>query len=258
MPEWFSALREKFLHWNIYVSPSLTAFEYTQGTDLLDGLSPEKLHYESALHLAVSVRSYRSELVSEFIKELLDCRQKRAAELYGQLSDTFPIILTRSIEVAKAWLRSKARGSERYGLIASSSARRLRRYGIHVKTNIDPKHWFLNDKQDVRSCYFLEDVATEFDIQGLELDWTCVAWDANLRYDSDRWVYKNFSGTKWQDIGDETNRLYLKNAYRVLLTRARQGMVIFVPEGDPSDHTRAEAYYDSTFEYLRGIGIETL
>lgn len=255
LPEWFRALREKYSSWEIYVSSTLTEFEYTQGNDLYRGLNSENVKNESALHLAVSVRSYRSELVSEFVKELLDCNQTRATDLYTRLSDDYPIVLTRDINTAKTWLKSKARGSERYGLIASSGAYRLRTYGIHIKADIEPIHWFLNDKQDVRSCYFLEDVATEFDIQGLELDWTGVAWDANLRFDGGQWEYKSFSGTKWKDVKKEDNQLYLKNAYRVLLTRARQGMVVFLPQGDWADHTRADAYYDTTYEYLRSIGI---
>jgi len=193
--------------------------------------------------------------VSDFVKALLDCNPGHASALFGGIRDSYPIVLTRNIDSAKCWLKSKARGSERYGLVASSGAYRLRRYGIHVKSEIDPTHWFLNDKQDVRSCYFLEDVATEFEVQGLELDWAGVAWDANLRFNSGQWEFKRFKGSKWQSMNNGDDRLYLKNAYRVLLTRARQGMVIFVPHGDSSDHTRLDSYYDGTFEYLKGLGL---
>ena len=116
----------------------------------------------------------------------------------------------------------------------------------------------LNSKEDVRSSYFLEEVATEFDIQGLELDWVCVGWDGNFRYSPSGWQYKNFSGTKWQNINDASRQLYLKNSYRVLLTRARQGIVIFVPNGSNSDGTRLQSYYDPTFNFLRSIGIPEL
>ena len=152
-------------------------------------------------------------------------------------------------------LRSKARGGEGSGIIASSGAHRLKPYGIHIKSKVDPKTWFLNDKSDVRSSNFLEDVATEFDIQGLELDWICVAWDANLRKDGDAWEYKDFRGTEWQNINDEIRKRYLLNTYRVLLTRARQGMVIFIPEGDSNDRTKLPEFYDPMFNYLVKIGI---
>ena len=124
----------------------------------------------------------------------------------------------------------------------------MRPCGINVKAHIDPVNWFLNGKEDVRSSYFLEEVATEFDIQGLELDWICVGWDANLRHSSNGWEYKAFRGTEWQNVSDPLRQRYLKNAYRVLLTRARQGMVIFVPEGDPLDATRNKEFYDGTYQ----------
>ncbi|MBN2549887.1 MAG: DUF2075 domain-containing protein [Anaerolineales bacterium] len=171
---------------------------------------------------------------------------------------TYPIFLTRDLECARRWLRQQARGSERFGLLASSGAIRLRPDGIFVKADIDVEHWFLKELQDIRSSYALEDVATEFDIQGLELDWTAVAWDADLRYISGNWDYKAFKGSKWQSVNDETRRLYLKNSYRVLLTRARQGMVIFVPRGDETDITRLPSLYDGTFNYLRQIGLEVI
>ena len=144
------------------------------------------------------------------------------------------------------------------GVVASSGAYRLRPHGIHVKTSIDPKNWFLNNKEDVRSSYYLEEAATEFDIQGLELDWTCVAWEADFRFNNSRWEYKNFRGSAWQNVNDVTRSQYLKNAYRVLLTRARQGMVIFVPEGNNEDMTRKPEFYDSTYNYLKGIGLPTI
>ena len=118
--------------------------------------------------------------------------------------------------------------------------------------------WFLNSKEDVRSSYALEDVVTEFDIQGLELDYTVVAWDADFYFDNNTWVYRKFSGSRWQDVRKNENRMYIKNAYRVLLTRARQGMVVFVPYGTDADQTRLSKYYDNTFNYLKQIGIKEL
>ena len=124
-----------------------------------------------------------------------------------------------------------------------------------MKAAIEPENWFLNGPEDVRSCQYLEDVATEFSIQGLELDWVAVAWDADLRRDSDNWAYRRFSGTKWQNINKKDKQQYLLNAYRVLLTRARQGMVIFVPQGDRSDPTRLPEFYEPIANYLQKTGI---
>lgn len=189
------------------------------------------------------------------MKALLDCDTKEAAELLQVIKPTYPIFITRNIDKAKEWLRYHARGSERYGIVASSGAMRLKPLGLNVKAEIDPKNWFLNDKEEVRSSFFLEDVATEFDIQGLELDWVCVAWDADFRYNGTSWSLKASRGTKWQEVNDPYARLYLKNAYRVLLTRARQGMAIFIPFGSPDDKSRLPEFYDKTFAYLCSLGI---
>ena len=188
----------------------------------------------------------------------LDCEAERAKQNYLELRDKYPIVMTRNIDKAKDWLKEKQRGTERVGLVAYSGGQRLRPYGIHVKSKIEPKHWFLNDKNDIRSSFYLEEVATEFDIQGLELDWVCMVWGSSLRFEDKKWIYKSFKGTKWQNINDETRRLYLKNAYRVLLTRARQGMIIFIPEGDELDQTNLPAYHNSTFRYLSEVGIEEI
>ncbi len=258
LPEWFSALQKDYPHWNVYVSDQLTEQEYTRGEDLFSKINKERLFIQNELHLAVSVRSYRSEKVSGLVKSILDCDASEAKRLYAELKDVYPIVLTRNINTARDWLKSKARGTERYGIVSSSGAYRLRSFGIHIKADIKPTYWFLNDKQDVRSSYFLEDVATEFEIQGLELDWVCVAWDANFRFSNDDWEYKNFRGTSWQNINDEIRKLYLKNSYRVLLTRSRQGIVIFIPEGDDQDETRKQEFYDGTHKYLQRIGIPSI
>lgn len=255
LPEWFSALKKDYSDWNVYVSDKLTDFEYTQGGDLFGKIRPDKLHIQLNLHLAVSVRSFRSEKVSALVKTVLDIDANKAREIFSSLQDHYPIVLTRSLQAARAWLKKKSRGTERHGLVASSGAIRLKPFGVHVKSKIDPPNWFLNDKEDIRSSYFLEDVATEFDIQGLELDWTCVCWDADLRFIDGQWEYKNFRGASWNNINDSIRKLYLKNAYRVLLTRARQGMVIFIPKGDPSDRTRQPEFYDQTVRYLIQCGI---
>lgn len=211
-----------------------------------------------ALHLAVSLRSFRSENVSALIKAILDVEKENAKALYHSLSNDYPILLTRDLKKAKAWVRSHAKGTERYGIVASSGAKRLRPFGVWVQSKIDAVTWFLNDAEDVRSSYFLEDTATEFDIQGLELDWTIVCWDANLRLSNNHFQYYRFIGSKWQNIKNQENILYLKNAYRVLLTRARQGMIIFVPEGNKEDITRLPAYYDGIYQFFIEIGLREI
>lgn len=255
LEEWFHALRERFPDWQVYVSQQITDAEYLGQKKLANLLLKRQLHIEDRLHLAVSVRSYRSEKVSAWVKAVLDCDLAAAQDLYSQIANHYPILLTRDLNCARNWLRQRARGSERFGLLASSGAIRLRPEGIFVKDDIEVEHWFLKDRNDIRSSYSLEGVATEFDIQGLELDWTAVAWDADLRFNTDGWEYKAFKGSMWQTIKDEMRKLYLKNSYRVLLTRARQGMIIFVPRGDENDITRIPSFYDGTFEYLRRIGV---
>jgi len=254
LPEWFSAIKDHYPNWLVYASNALSDYEYTRGKELSDLINPDQFRIEEFLHLSVSVRSYRSEKVSLLIKLLLDGKISEASKLYKEIKPNYPIMITRDIEQAKDWLRRMARGTERYGLLASSGGYRLKPYGINIKAKIGVTNWFLNGKNDVRSSYYLEDVATEFDIQGLELDWACVAWDADLRYTKLGWEFKNFRGTSWQNVNDGTRRLYLKNAYRVLLTRARQGFVIFIPEGNKNDKTRKPTFYDGTYEYLKKIG----
>lgn len=247
MLEWLEALQHRFPHWHVYLSDRIRDYEYLQGAKIDTFVDPDRATFLPNLHLATSVRSFRSERVSAFVKALLDGDRTTAVDHHHHFAAKYPIVLTRDLAIARNWIRSQARGSERIGLIASSGAHRLRPYGIHVKAQITPENWFLNGKDDVRSSFFLEEAATEFDIQGLELDWTLVAWGADLRFNGRGWDYRNFRGTRWQNVNDPTRRVYLKNAYRVLLTRARQGMVIFVPEGDDDDRTRSPAFYDSTY-----------
>jgi len=256
--EWLSSLFKSFPEWNIHVSDQLTDYEYTQGESLLPDNERHRIHTEHDLHLSVSLRSFRSENVSAFVKAILDTDREKAKNYYEQFKSDYPIVITRNINQAKLWLKEQARGTERYGLIASSGGIRLRPYAIHVKNSIKPADWFLNSKNDVRSSYYLEDVATQFDVQGLELDWVCVAWDADLRMFDNDWQYKSFIGSKWSDVKDPINQNYLKNTYRVLLTRARQGMVIFIPEGSINDVTRQPLIYDQTYRYLKSMGIQEL
>lgn len=256
--EWFETLQAHYPGWQVFHSPDLTDDEYTRGHQLSGYFDQTRVKIDSRLHLGVSIRSYRAENMSNLVKAILDNDIQKAKNLRQEISARYPIMITRCIDSAKAWLKSKARGTERYGLLASSGGIRLRPIGINVQVKTNVVNWFLNGKDDIRSSYFLEEVATEFDVQGLELDWSCVVWDADLRYGFDDWEYKSFRGTNWQNVNDDLRKRYLRNAYRVLLTRARQGMVIVVPYGDEDDPTRKPSFYDKTFNYLKEIGFEIL
>ena len=258
LEEWISALKEHYSDWNINYSNLISENDnYIKSNEIRNWIRNNG-QSEEELHLAVSVRSFRSEKLSSFIHELLDINKEIAISLHDEIKDDYPILVTRDIVRAKEWLRNKSKGTERIGLISSSGARRLRPLGIDVKNEISAPNWFLNKSADIRSSYFLEEIATEFDIQGLEIDWACIAWGANFHMNDTSWKYQNFKGTKWQNINQEVDKEYLKNTYRVLLTRARQGMVIFIPKGSDIDHTRPSEFYDKTFEYLKEIGIKEL
>lgn len=254
---WFDSLRNNYPNWDIYVSDKITD-EYSKGHNFAEMTKNMNVNIIEDLHLAVSLRSFRSENVSNFVKALLDVDIDTAKRLYEQFNNDYPVFVTRNLHKAKLWVRSQAKGSQRYGLTASSGAKRLRKYGIWVQNKIEATNWFLNGKNDVRSSFHLEETATEFDIQGLELDWTIVCWDADLRFENGNFKHLKFVGTKWQNIKSADNILYLKNAYRVLLTRARQGFVIFVPRGDETDMTAKPEYYDGIYRYLKSVGIKEL
>lgn len=204
------------------------------------------------------MRSFRAEHLSSLVKMILDLDIEQAKKYYDLIRHKYPIVITRELSKAKRWLREQARGTERYGIVVSSQAQRLKPYAIDIKAPIDPIHWFLDEKDDIRSSYYLEDVATEFHIQGLELDWSCVTWDADFRHKEGCWEHFSFVGNKWQKIQKEHRKQYLKNAYRVLLTRARQGMVIVIPEGSANDSTRLPEFYEATYSYLARVGFQIL
>ena len=271
--EWIRALNEKFTHWNVYISPKLTEKEYAEGkvNELLK--ENHKVTYSDDLHLSVSLRSYRAEKLSAFVHSLLNF-DENAAEIYKEISDKYPILLTRDMEKAKAWLHKMARGTERTGVLITKESARYKPLGIHVLPSGDENavHWFLEDTDDTRSSNYLEDAATEIQIQGLELDYTCILWDADMRYENGEWNFYRFNGqNKWnKQIGNtESNtelQKYMLNAYRVLLTRARAGMIICVPKGNSNktlygfseDPTRLPEFYDCTYEYLKSIGIREI
>jgi hypothetical protein len=255
---WLDAINETFVQWEVYISPNLKDKEYAATTAIEKLHQTKKVFFNNYLHLSVSMRSYRAENVSLFVKQLLDLDTASAIKTFASINTNYPIVITRSLDTAKKWLKEKARGSERYGIVVSSQAQRLKPLAIDVKSPMKPVNWFLNSRDDIRSSYYLEDVATEFHVQGLELDWACVTWDGDLRFAKNQWKTFSFVGTRWQNIHKIERKKYLINAYRVLLTRARQGMVIVVPFGDIEDPTRHPEYYDSTFNFLSSLGIKSI
>lgn len=244
--EWLYALEQNFPHWQAHLPSSLV--HSCRITDYVTA---------PALHLSTSLRSFRAERLSDFVGHVVAGHAAAARELKSTLTN-FPLYLTRDLEQARQWLRSKRRGTERTGLLASSNAARLKPHGVFVKAKIEPAKWFLAPNDDVRSSDALEDAATEFDIQGLEVDWTCLCWDANYRRTGNQWQALQFKGTRWQAVNDEARRAYVANAYRVLLTRGRQGMVIFVPEGSNEDATRSPAVYQAIYAFLKNCGFDDL
>ena len=244
--EWLRALERSFPHWQAHIPDSLD-----HSCDLADEVTAP------ALHLATSLRSFRAERLSDFVGHVIAGDAAGARQVKAALS-SFPLYVTRDIEQARRWLRGKRRGAERAGLLASSNAARLKPHGVFVKARIEPAKWFLAPSDDVRASDALEDAATEFDVQGLELDWTCVCWDANYRRSGDQWQALQFKGTRWQTVNDEARKAYVANAYRVLLTRGRQGMVVFVPEGSNEDATRAPQAYDAINAFLMDCGFSKL
>ena len=248
MPEWFDSLRRAFSDWDVYITPQLNDNEYRRDRSWRSMLEGLHTFERSELHLATSVRSFRTPDLAAFVKAVLDADTDRVKVLYQRIKDKYPIVITRNLKKAKAWVKAHCQGTTRYGLLASSGALRLKPEGIFVKNDISVANWFLNGKDDVRSSYMLEDVVSEFDIQGLELDYSIVAWDADYRYVDGEWTYNSFVGNRWTNVGSEERQLYLKNAYRVLLTRARQGMAIFVPTGSDDDQTRKCEWYDGIYD----------
>ena len=271
--EWIEALNNDFPWWEVHISPKLTATEYAEGkvNELLK--NNNNVTYSENLHLSVSLRSYRAEKLSAFVHALLSF-DKSASDLYAAIKDKYPIVLTRDMDKAREWIHKKVRGSEHTGVLVTKESARFKPLAIHILPSDDENaiHWFLEDKEDTRSSNYLEDAATEIQVQGLELDYTCLLWDADMRYEKGKWHYYTFNGrTEWKELtGDKETKKermkYMLNAYRVLLTRARAGMVICVPRGNSNktpngfweDSTRLPEYYDGTYEYLKCLGIEEI
>lgn len=260
LEEWIRPFQEKFGDWNIYYSSKINEDQnYIKDENALTILKNRNAVKKDELHLSVSLRSYRSARLSDFIQEIINNDVEKAEKIYKEfIEKDYPIKITRDLDKARKWLKNKSRGNERTGIIASSGAIRLRPFGLNVKAKIKAPIWFLNDRDDIRSSYFLEEVATEFDIQGLELDWTCIAWDGDLFHHKEKWNYKKFTGTTWKNCSNTERIKYLINSYRVLLTRARQGMIIYIPEGNIEDLTRPDFMYDGTFDFFKKIGIKEI
>ena len=256
---WLSALEDSFKDWKIYYSEQLSQKEYAgDGVNINQLKSSSRAISMNSLHLSTSMRSFRAEKLSHFIHYLVGGMSLLAKEEAKELHENFPLLITRDLNKAKRWIKKQCRGTESSGVIASSGAKRLKAKGLFIQKEIDSKLWFLNEPDDVRSSNFLEDVASEFVVQGLELDWCLVGWDADYRYINDSFQHWSFKGTKWQSKRKEEEQRYLKNVYRVLLTRARQGMVIYIPKGDLEDKTRLPEFYDGTYSYLKNCGMKEL
>ena len=271
--EWIRSLNESFPNWEVFISPKLTDKEYAEGR--VDELLKENnnVHYDDNLHLSVSLRSFRAEKLSSLVNAILNFDES-AKEIYKEIEDKYPLNITRDIEKAKRWLHNISKGSERTGVLVSKESARYKPLSIHVLPSDEENtiHWFLEDKSDTRASNYLEDAATEIQVQGLELDYTCLLWDADLRVENNKWKFYRFNGkTQWVEQLDNSEskvelRKYMLNAYRVLLTRARKGMVICIPKGNPNltyngfyeDPTRKPSYYDGTYKYLKSIGIKEL
>ena len=271
--EWIKALNAQFPHWNVYISPKLTETEYAEGkvNELLK--ENKKVTFDDSLHLGVSLRSYRAEKLSAFVHALLSF-DASASKIYDEIKNNYPIVLTRDMGKAKKWLHEKVRGTERTGVLVTKESARYKPLGVQILPSGDENavHWFLEDKIDTRSSNYLEDAATEIQVQGLELDYTCLLWDADMRYENGKWHFYRFNGqTKWVEQTGRTDnnielRKYMLNAYRVLLTRARAGMIICIPNGNANkttsgfweDSTRLPEYYDGTYQYLKSLGIEEI
>ena len=271
--EWIKALNEHFQDWNVYISPELTEAEYAEGKvyELLQ--HNNRVTYSEDLHLGVSLRSFKAEKLSSFVHALLSF-DKEAPIIFREIKDRYPILLTRDMGKARKWLHDKALGNVRTGVLVTKESARFKPLAVHILPSGDENavHWFLEDKTDVRSSNYLEDAATEIQVQGLELDFSCVLWDADMRYENGKWKFYRFNGkTDWSEqTGKSENQQelmkYMLNAYRVLLTRARSGMIICIPSGNPNktasneweDKTRKPEFYDGTYKYLKSLGIEEI
>lgn len=265
LAEWGRSVKGYFPHWRVAVSPSaLSGDTCVAGHRLFEDGDKGNLsiHEESALHLNVNLRAYRVQRLTEWVNAVLIGNSALAREIASTLTD-FPLAMTRDLSEAKSWLRERTRGFRRSGLVASSGALRLRADGLELSSGFrrgDQNlyiNWFLNLPPDVRSSNQLEVAASEYDCQGLELDFVGLCWGGDLYYDatSGAWKFEKFIGTKWQVVRSTVDHEYILNKYRVLLTRAREGAIVWVPRGDSRDSTRDPKRFDETAEFLIRCGL---
>lgn len=252
--------------WDVFASTdTIEGRALYGGTPLWEGGQPESIEARAAddLHLSVSIRSHRNEVATDWISAVLEGRQLDARRYATEVAH-FPIYITRSLEQARSWLRQTTLGYRRFGMLATSGARRLRGYGLGVTLKVteqkDIVHWFLADHEDLRSSQALEVTGTEFACQGLEIDRACVCWDHDMVWSpkTSTWRLRAFKGTKWQAIKGEARLRYVVNSYRVLLSRAREALVIWIPPGNHADPTRSPAEMDATYRFLTSCGVRTL
>ena len=263
LAEWGRALSTRNTSWNVLASPLVLTC--SSGQRLFEAGIVDRLRVVStpALHLDVSVRSPRAKRIGEWVEALLRGEPPGHA-LAEWASGEFPIVFTRDVNLAKAWLRDKSERIQRIGLLASSGALRLRADGIEVSSGFRGAYpyedWFLGGNDDTRSSNQLEVAATEFECQGLELDWTGVCWGGDFVFTpgGQRWVPRKFRGTRWQLVRKPSERQFVTNKYRVLLTRARKGMVIWIPQGDPDDPTNSPDLFDATATFIESLGMPRL
>lgn len=260
--EWFRCGIQDYTEWEMFYSSEIFNQVEDKNIDKEMILGCDRCYEITELHLKTSIRSFRADKQCQFVDYLIDNKPEQTAEIYKLISVRYPVYLTRDYQLAKEWVRKQVRGSQRCGVMACSSAQRLKPEGIYVPTEIDVKNWFLAPSDDLRSSNMLEIVASEFKVQGLEIDWGIVCWDADLRRTTNGkgWDHYSFRGTRWNKRNKPEQKRYLENSYRVLLTRSRQGMVIFVPYGVSSeeDPSRNREYYDGIYKYLLSCGIEEL
>ena len=260
LQEWGKAIIKNFKDWKVYISPYLIKNKEFSAHKPLFNQLPTNVNIKTDIdfHLSVSIRSYNAERLSDWVNSVLSFEMAKALQIHNDYLYGFPIYITRNLEGAKAFLKTKRLGTRRVGLVASSGGRRLRADGIDVDILLDETHWFLNPSEDIRSSNFLELAGKDFKIQGLELDWTCICWDADLIIENSNWQFQSFGGTKWKSVNKPAQREFIKNKYRVLMTRAREGMIFFIPKGDLEDETRLPEFYDPIYEYLVSCGLQPI
>jgi DUF2075 family protein len=260
---WGDALHHRSEGWDIWATTeALSGGASVAGQSLFGATSPcpRTVHAEDDLHLRASRRSFRATRLTEWVNAVL-AGDAGAARTITDTFTEFRVELTRDIGVARQRLREFTDDDQRIGLLASSGAKRLRAEGIEVlkqfRDALNWPKWFLADARDNDSSNSLEVAATEFECQGLELDHTCVCWGTDFLYlgASEGWRFRPSRGKKLRDPNAHSEGAYVRNKYRVLLTRAREGMIIFVPRGSKNDITRAPADLDRTAEFLRSCGI---